>query len=443
MRTLLLIVLFLGLASASPAGAASLDLNVALEQDLLEAGRAQTTFLRVGLRGRPVPRQNRPPLNLALVLDRSGSMQGSRLDQARQAALYALNLLGPEDVLSLITYESQVQVLAGAAPVSDKPRLARLIQEIRAGGSTALYAGVAAGAQELRRYLSPQRINRVLLLSDGLANVGPGSPAALAQLGAALGAEGISVTTIGLGLGYNEDLMTRLAAASDGNHAFVADPFELVQVFDREFQDLLAGAAGDVELTIRCAPGVRPLRVLGREAEIIGQNVRLRMNQVFSGQEKYALLEVALPPGRGGSTLDLASVELRYQDLAAQSPARSQASAQARFSSDPEQVRASVVPVVVQAVAEQKTAAATDEAVRLRDEGKVDEARDVLQTLSRELGRLSNQAPAPAAPALRALAEESAAAAQALESEDWNTTRKTLRAEQYELQNQSAPRPSP
>src|SRR5690606_9640008 len=109
-----------------------------------------------------------------------------------------------------------VEVLVPATKVSDRATIDRGIQRLRAGGMTALFAGVVKGATEVRKFLSRDRVNRVILLSDGAANVGPASAGELGRLGTTLRKEGIAVTTVGLGLGYNEDLMVQLAQGSGG-----------------------------------------------------------------------------------------------------------------------------------------------------------------------------------------------------------------------------------
>merc|ERR1712023_113770 len=109
-----------------------------------------------------------------------------------------------------------------------------MIKRIETGGSTALYGGVEAGGRQLDKFLSKQRINRVMLLSDGIANVGPSSNREISQLGSRLSKSGVSVTTIGLGHDYNETLMTSLAEASDANYYYVADVEELPGVFKDE-----------------------------------------------------------------------------------------------------------------------------------------------------------------------------------------------------------------
>ena len=144
-------------------------------------------------------------------------------------------------------------------------------------------------------------MNRVVLISDGLANVGPSSPAEVGELGRQLAGKGISVTTIGLGLDYNEDLMQRLAAASDGNHAFVESPRQLADIFDKEFGDALSIAAQDVTIIIECRAGFKPTRVLGREADISGSTIKLKLNQLQADNERYVVIEMETPVGSARS----------------------------------------------------------------------------------------------------------------------------------------------
>src|SRR5208337_1493072 len=126
-------------------------------------------------------------------------------------------------------------------------------------GSTALYAGVKMGADQLQEYFSSKRINRVILLSDGIANVGPSSPRQLCRLGNDLAERGISVTTIGVGDNYNEDVMAGLAEASDANYYYVQDTEKLPEIFAKELGELLTVAARDVRIEITCPDGVEPI----------------------------------------------------------------------------------------------------------------------------------------------------------------------------------------
>src|SRR6185295_2090029 len=194
--------------------------------------------------------------------------------------------------------------------MSDPLVLRAAIERLSAGGNTALFAGVSKAAAEVRKFLDRQRVNRIILLSDGQANVGPSSPTDLGNLGASLIKEGISVTTLGLGLDYNEDLMTQLARKSDGNHYFIENSSDLARKFGYEFDDVLSVAAQELTVKISCGPGVRPVRVLGRESDITGQTVTTYLNQLYGNQEKYILLEIETPAERAGTERNLANVNV-------------------------------------------------------------------------------------------------------------------------------------
>jgi len=248
-----------------------------------------------------------------------------------------------------------------------------------ASRSTALFAGVSKGAEEVRRFYHPHRVNRIVLLSDGLANVGPSSPAALGSLGESLGREGIGVTTIGLGLDYNEDLMTQLAGRSEGNHFFAQTPEDLQRGFDLEFSIGLAVAMRDVRVAIRCAEGVRPVRLLSGTGDIVGQQVAVRLNQLYAGKEAVVLLELqtAFPEPR--PAYPVASLVVTGSDLRSRSVARLEQQVQARTVADPREVERSVDPTVMVEATVQLANLRYRAALDLRDQGKVAEARSVLQ----------------------------------------------------------------
>ena len=434
----ILLMIAVSLFITSGAAARTIDLQVNLGTPVMEAGKNQKTFLKIGLKGFDLPAESdRAPVNMAIVLDRSGSMAGEKLARAREAAIKAIGLLQSGDIVSVVTYDSVVNVVVPATKVDDKQSIYRAIRRITDGGSTALFAGVSKGASEVRKFLDKTRVNRVILLSDGLANVGPSTPSELGQLGSSLGKEGISVTTIGLGLGYNEDLMTQLAGMSDGHHAFVQNSADLNRIFAAEFNTALTVVANQFNIIIRCADSIRPIRVLGRQAQIIGQEVHINLNQLSSNQEKYVMLEVEVPPGIAGEKMNLASVDVSYLDLKAKKRDSLQKSVSVNFSKKREDVRRAVNQPVMDSAAEQVVNEVSKEAVELRDQGKSEAAKDLLEKSFESLkGSLSNSG-AASSPRVEALEQEVQQDADEMDdNRNWNQKRKSMRERQFKYDNQ-------
>jgi Ca-activated chloride channel family protein len=205
----------LSLSTSAVPQASQVALSVAVSNPVLKSDQKQTAFLKVGLEGFRMPvTSKRVAVNVALVLDKSGSMNGRKIEEAKQAAIQAIRRLDANDIVSVVVYDSTVEVLVPATKLTDKDFVCKKIAQIQPGGRTALFAGVSKAAAELRKFIDRERVNRIVLLSDGLANIGPRAPSELGSLGASLKKENISVTAMGLGLDYNEDLMVQLAATA-------------------------------------------------------------------------------------------------------------------------------------------------------------------------------------------------------------------------------------
>ena len=415
-----------------PLQAQQVALEVTPANPVMLAGEPQTAYLKVGLTGFALPSETtRTPVNIAIVLDKSGSMAGEKLYRARDAALMALRRLNAEDIAAVVSYDSTVQVLLPATRLDDKSTVQRALQGLQAGGNTALFAGVSRGAAEVRKFLDRDRVNRIILLSDGLANVGPSSPAELGRLGASLAKEGVSVSTIGLGLGYNEDLMALLAGMSDGNHAFVESADDLARIFNYEFGDVLSVVAQDVDIQIHCPPGVRPVQVLGRDAEIVGQSVRTGLNQLYGAQEKFIMLELEVPAGQVDREQVLASVEVRYRNMLSGEQDTLSGATAVRFSASPETVVEATDPDTMGAAVEQIANRMSKKAVELRDAGRTDEAR---QQLLKGADYVRRNAERYGSEKLQSLGEELEQDAAAVGADDdWNRTRKALRKKQHSV----------
>jgi Ca-activated chloride channel homolog len=411
-----------------------LALQARLAQAVMKGGETQRNYLRIALSGCERPKTERTPVNVAFVIDRSGSMQGIRMAQAREAAVAAVKRLDGNDIASVVIFDNAIDLLVPAQPVADHAAFTDRIRQVAARGSTAIYDAVLKGADEVRRHKDNRRLNRVVLLSDGLANVGPSRPDDFAKLGRDLLAQGISVSTIGLGLGYNEDLMLQLARASDGNHAFVGDAADLIQIFNKEFDDVLASCAQTVSIDVELHPGVRAVRALSRDGSIDGQHARFQLNQVYQATEHYVLLEVELDQtvgvaGKDGGEQQLGLVKVAYTSPQDGTRKALDAPISGRFSPSDADVKAGRDNIVLEAVLEHTTRERAAAAIKLRDQGKHEEARALFQQNAAEIGAYAATAPAMSGRLLHlrqeydSIAKTPAAAAPG----QWNAQRKLLR----------------
>lgn len=370
--------------------------NVWVETDkpVLKAAATQRALVKVSLMPRPQPHTaERTPINLAIVLDRSGSMQGTKIKHARQAAIEAIERLGHQDMISIISYANDARTDIAATPASEHVSMVRAIERIHAAGHTALYAGVNQGAAELRKHLDDGYFHRIILLSDGRANQGPSTPADLKRLGRALAHEGISVSTVGIGNDYNEDLMAGLAQMGDGNTYFVENYRDLPRIFQDELGDALNVAAHQVEIEIRCGTGIVPLRVIGRDATISGQRVQLDIQQLYNEQEKYVLLEVEVPATPADKERTLLEVNVNYTDFNSSQHFTSRGQLDVRFTVDDKIIADHANVKVAEAYAENEIAIALDEAIKFADSGnkaqaaqRMQQARDTLASVNSLFG---------------------------------------------------------
>lgn len=412
------------------------QLRIDVDRAVLPADTKEKVVIKVALdAAKPVRRDRRPPVNVALVIDRSSSMSGEKIVKAREAALEAVRQLAPDDIVALIAYDSRVETLVPAQRVGDGRRLEAAIGSIEPAGMTALHGGVMRGAEEVRRHIeSGGQVHRVILLSDGQANVGPSTPEALGRLGAALGGEGITVSTVGLGLGFNEDLMARLAQRSDGNTYFVEDSAELPRIFAAELGDVLSIVARRVVIEIDFPEGVRPVAFVGRDGSIRGQTATLTLNQLYGGREQFALVEVEIGPSAAGKSREIARARVAYEDAFQQRNVTLNATRSVVFSGDAAAVIASADHRVQADYAANVLATVKEEAIALVDSQRRDEAGALLRQRAEELktmGAVYRNS------AVLSLAAPASSEAERIEREGLgNAMRKTYRTESLQIRNQ-------
>ena len=388
----------LGLSVCSLFGHAQINKQIQVRSELsspiILEGTPETNYLKVSLSGQNIDSKKRVPINLAIVIDKSGSMSGQRIEKAREAAILAVNMLNENDTLSIVAYDSEARVIVPATKVDNRLRIIGLINEnIYAEGGTALFAGLSKGIKQVENQLTKDKVNRIILLSDGQANIGPSSVDELSQLAIIAAKKNIAITTLGIGSDYNELLMSSIASYSDGNHVFVNNSADLENVFVHEFTDLMSAIAQDVVITIQLKNGVKPVRLLGRDGVIKGNEITVKMNQLFSNQEKYVLLEVIPDKGKVGQEKTLAQVGLKYDNLLENKTENETQEVRISYTKDKKMVDDAIHHDVVVETELQKVALENEKALELYNQGKRDEAQQLLRENGEALKAISAQSP--------------------------------------------------
>lgn len=256
------------------------------------------------------------PADLVIVLDRSGSMQGRKLSDARRAVVALLNQLGPEDRLALVTYENGVQTQSTLVPMTEANRMQMRssLKQIYAAGGTNLGGGLDRGMALLMRDPVAERQRKVILISDGMANQGVIDPYALGIMASAAVENRFTISTVGVGLDFNEVLMTAIADQGAGRYHFLKDPEALARVFEDEFQAIRQVAATDVNIRVPLAPGVRLVSAGGYPIRHERGSAVIHPGNLLFGQSKTLYLTFKVPTMVEQKIL-LGRVRMQYQHL--------------------------------------------------------------------------------------------------------------------------------
>jgi Ca-activated chloride channel family protein len=244
----------------------------------------------------PDPNKKRTPLNISLVIDRSGSMEGDKLTYVKKAAAFVVDNLTPEDYLSIVIYDTEVKVLYPSNSNINKQQVKKLIATIESDGSTNLSGGMINGFKEVKSSFKPGYMNRVLLLTDGLANQGITEPNRLETIVASrLKEEAISLSTFGVGADFNEDLLQNLAEFGSGNYYFISSPDKIPEIFQKEMKGLLSVVAQNTKLTIELPMEVSLEKVYGYPYAILNNRIEINFKDLFSEETKAVLIKYTVP----------------------------------------------------------------------------------------------------------------------------------------------------
>ncbi len=257
----------------------------------------------------------RIPTDLMIVLDRSGSMSGDKIEHARAAVRELVAQLGPEDRFGLVTYSNDAALTIPLSPVAELARAAwtATVGEISPDGGTNMASGLDLALDVIECARSAGRVPRVILISDGLANQGDATPEGLTRRAGRAARGEYMLSTVGLGSDFNEYLMSALADAGTGNFYYLQGSEDLGTVFAREFDAARTTVASGLEVKIEPAPGVSVVEAAGYPLERAGNDVVFRPGALFAGQERRVWVTLTAPHDTVGE-YDLARFSLAYGD---------------------------------------------------------------------------------------------------------------------------------
>jgi Ca-activated chloride channel family protein len=249
--------------------------------------------------GKYVPEgKKRTPLNISVVIDHSGSMEGDKLLYAKKAAKFVVDKLSSDDYLSIVMYDSKVDVVVASGSVKDKAAMKSKIDAINDNSGTNLGGGLLEGYKQVKSTFKSGYVNRVLLMSDGLANEGIVSIEALQKIAKENCQEySTSLSTFGIGLDFNENLMKGIAEFGCGNYYFIDDPEHIPTIFEKELNGLLNLVASDVKLSVRVPKGLQLEKAFGYKYDQVGDVVTVDFRDVFSEEIKAVLLKFTVLAG--------------------------------------------------------------------------------------------------------------------------------------------------
>lgn len=293
-------------------------IGASAEGDMLLAGTRET-FLGVWVDVPEVRPEVRPPMELALVVDTSGSMAGAKIENARAAAKTLVNSLRDGDIVALDAFSDNARTVVPPTRLdaASRQEILRAIGSLNVSGSTNMFEGLTLGEGQVAAAPATHTLRRVVVISDGIANVGPSTPevlGAVAERGLRFRAQ---VTSLGVGTDYDERTLNALAVKSSGRLYHLSEPKEMASILKNEVDLLNATLASDSFVEIVPAPGVQLAGADGIRADWHeGGSLRIPLGALHAGQHREALVKVRIvdPAAFEGHTRPIASVRLRFRD---------------------------------------------------------------------------------------------------------------------------------
>ena len=359
--------------------AGTIQVTGSLNNPYILKNGSKDVYLEVTMLAGDSRKHERPPLNIAVVIDRSGSMSGKKLTDAKAAAVYLVENLSEGDKVAIISYGTDVSLVHKLTAVNNDNRqeIIDSIKKVTDSGSTNLEGGLKKGRKQLLGDMVPNGINRILLLSDGLANVGISNVEGLSQIAENTQQKGISISTMGVGVDYNEDLMTAVSKMSGGNYYFIGS--DLQGIFAQEFKTMATTVAMETNLELILPEGVTVADVYGYTHKVHNNRVIIPMNSFWAKQEKNLLVKLQVSPNT--DIVEISQIRISYHDVeAGKEISKTSSMMSVKTTDDKILFEANRNIKVEERLEEIRIATSYEKAMKLYEEGKRDEASMVIKT---------------------------------------------------------------
>ena len=297
--------------------ASSTWIGASAEGDMLPLGTRET-FLGVWVDVPSARPETRPPMEVALVVDTSGSMAGAKIENARRAAATLLDNLKDGDIVALDAFSDHATTVVPPTRLdaTSRAEILRAIAQLAPTGSTNMFAGLTLAEGQVAAAPSSHALRRIVMISDGIANVGPSTPEMLGAVAERGLRHRAQVTSIGVGNDYDERTLNALSVKSSGRLYHLSEPREMASILKSELDLLDATLASEAFVEIAPAAGVQLMGADGVRADWHDGMLRIPLGALHAGQHREALVRVRItdPVAFEGRTRSLASVRLRFKD---------------------------------------------------------------------------------------------------------------------------------
>ncbi len=338
---------------------------------------------------------HRAPMAVSLVIDTSGSMSGEKISNARMAASSLLETLADGDIVSIYGFASGVREIAAPTVLSRTSR-GQLMQQVgmlQANGGTNMWGGMQAGIRRMSEAPRSHPIRRIMLISDGQANVGPSDPGSLGNLAARATEWGTQITAIGVGLDYDERTLASMAVRSSGRLYHLRESYQMASILEQELQVLAKTVAIDAYIEVLPAPGVVILEGLTMGSSIRDNSLRIPLGSVYAGQRREVLFRARVDTANPGAR-NLATARLVYRRPGENTAQETQnAAVNYKVTADRNAAISSVTPRVRAMVANYNATQAQMRAVQFMNSGRSGDAAVEMERAERELNTAAKAAP--------------------------------------------------